>query len=59
MFRAGTAENRLGHPIGTLPFFKKITVFIILNGSDCRKSFPIPVTLTVFIKCDECAMWFL
>ena len=58
MFRAGSAENRLGHPIGVLLFFL-ITVFIILNGSECRKSFPIPVTLTVFIKCDECAVWFL
>ena len=55
MFRAGSAENRLGHPVGVLLFFL-ITVFIILNGSECRKSFPIPVTLTVFIKCDECAV---
>lgn len=50
MFRAGTAENELGHPIGTLPFFKKVTVFIILNGSDCREIFPYTYHLDSFYK---------
>lgn len=38
MFHTSAAENRFGHPSGMLLF---ITIFIILNECECRKSFQI------------------